>query len=44
MTLRTYAHEFEELEDAERTTAEAAIQRARGKLVPPEYLPESDAV
>lgn len=44
MTLRTYAHVFEELEDADRTTAEAAIQRARGKLVPPEYLAESSVI
>jgi site-specific recombinase XerD len=43
MTLRTYAHVFEELEDAERTSAEVAIQRARGKLVPPQYLPASNA-
>jgi integrase len=40
-TLRTYAHVFEELEDAERTSAEVAIQRARGKLVPPQYLAET---
>jgi integrase len=44
MTLRTYAHVFEELEDSDRTTAEAAIQRARGNLVPPEYLAESSVV
>ena len=40
MTLRTYAHVFEEFEDVERTSAEDAIQRARGKLVPSEYLLE----
>jgi integrase len=38
MTLRTYAHVFEELEDSERTSAEEAIRGARGKLVPPQYL------
>jgi hypothetical protein len=38
MTLRTYAHVFEEFEDVERTSAEEAIQRARGKSVPPQYL------
>jgi integrase len=38
MTLRTYAHVFEEFEDAERTSAEEAIRLARGKLVPPQYL------
>jgi integrase len=40
MTLRTYAHVFEEFEDTERTSAEEAIQRARGKLVPTGYLSE----
>jgi integrase len=40
MTLRTYAQVFEKFEDAERVTAEEAIQRARGKLVPPQYLLE----
>jgi hypothetical protein len=40
MTRHTYAHVFEEFEDAERVTAEEAIQRAPGKLVPPQYLLE----
>lgn len=43
MTLRTYAHVFEEFEDVERMSAEEAIQRARGKLVPSEYLLEQRA-
>ena len=43
MTLRTYAHVFEEFEDVERTSAEEAIQRARGKSVPSEYLLEQRA-
>jgi integrase len=38
MTLRTYAHVFEEFEDAEHTSAEEAIRAARGKLVPPQYF------
>jgi integrase len=43
MTLRTYAHVFEEFEDVDRTSAEAAIERARGKFVPSEYLLEEHA-
>lgn len=43
MTLRTYAHVFEEFEDVDRTSAEEAIQRARGKFVPSEYLLEQRA-
>jgi hypothetical protein len=43
MTLRTYAHVFEEFEDVERMSAEEAIQRARGKLVPRRYLFEERA-
>ena len=43
MTLRTYAHVFEEFEDVDRTSAEEAIQRARGKFVPSEYLLEQHA-
>jgi len=43
MTLRTYAHVFEEFEDVDRTSAEAAIERARGKFVPSEYLLEERA-
>jgi hypothetical protein len=38
MTLRTYAHVFEEFEDAEHTSAEQAIRAARGKLVASQYL------
>jgi integrase len=40
MTLRTYAHVFEEFEDAERTSADEAIRLTRGKLVPAQYLSE----
>ena len=43
MTLRTYAHVFEEFEDVDHTSAEEAIQRARGKFVPSEYLLEQRA-
>jgi integrase len=42
MTLRTYAHVFEEFEDVDRTSAEEAI-RARGKFAPSEYLLEQRA-
>jgi integrase len=43
MTLRTYAHVFEEFEDVDRTSAEKAVQRARGQFVPSEYLLEQRA-
>jgi integrase len=43
MTLSTYAHVFEEFEDVDRTSAEEAIQRARGRFVPSEYLLEQHA-
>jgi hypothetical protein len=40
MTLCPYAHVFEEFENVDRTSAEEAIERARGKFVPSEYLLE----
>jgi integrase len=43
MTLRTYAHVFEEFEDVDRRSAEEAIQRARRKFVPSQYLLEQRA-
>ena len=38
LTMRTYGHVIEELEDAPRLSAEDAIRAARGEMVPIRYL------
>jgi integrase len=38
LTMRTYGHVIDELEDAPRLPAEDAIRAARAKLVPVSYL------
>jgi integrase len=43
MTMRTYGHVIEELEDAPQISAEDAIKAARAKLVPTEY-PSAEAI
>ena len=40
LTMSTYGHVIDELEDAPRLSAEDAIRAARGKLVPVQYLDE----
>jgi hypothetical protein len=39
LTMGTYGHVIEELEDRPQLPAEDAIRLARGELVPSEYLP-----